>query len=142
MGYYQVGYDRTQSSQCNTFITLINSSEKSFLGGENETIFVYTLFFDDNEKYLGCHQHKLTPDDMVVLNVEEILHKFGEGPPYYGVFKSVALDSQQQKTNTLVGFQAKQYYNENELLASTETGLFAVLTKFDIEKVISVCKGN
>jgi len=79
---------------------------------------------------------------MVVLNVEEILHKFGEVPPYYGVFKSVALDSQQQKTNTLVGFQAKQYYNENELLASTETGLFAVLTKFDIEKVISVCKGN
>ena len=53
MGYYQVGYDRTQSSQCNTFITLINSSEKSFLGGENETIFVYTLFFDDNEKYLS-----------------------------------------------------------------------------------------
>ncbi len=140
MGFYEIGYDEMGLINCNTFITLVNSSEQEKLGGNNETIMVYTFFFDDNEEFLGCHREKLTPDDMATLNVQQILQMPLPVKSRSGVFKSIAVDSSNQVISTLVGFQTKKYFKEKELISVSESGLFATTSKVVPKSFMGLCK--
>jgi len=140
MGFYEIGYDEMKLINCNTFITLVNSNEKDILGGVNETIIVYTFFFDDNEEFLKCHIEKLTPDDMVTLNVQKILEMPVPVKKTTGVFKSVAVDSGYKLNPYLIGFQTKKYFKERELISVSETGLFATTSQVESKVFMDLCK--
>jgi hypothetical protein len=133
MGYYQL--EHKNETQSNTYITLINSSEQEFIGGDEKTIYVYTLFFDDNEKYLKkCHVDTLSADDMVTINVGDFLKDSTTAPPQSGVFKSIAVDNNKNIATSLIGYQTKEYIVKGSTSFS-ETKLFVTNEKVDIKRI-------
>jgi hypothetical protein len=142
MGFYEIGNDDTGVFNTLSFITLINSSELQELGGDGQTIQVYVFFFDDNEKLIKCHRDELSPDDMIVLDVQKILDFPSPVALQAGVFKCIAVDSENNLISTLVGFQTKQYFKEKEVIAVSESGLFATTSKVTPGNFMKMCDVN
>jgi hypothetical protein len=86
------------------------------------TLRLFVAFFDDNEKLLHCHPDKLSPNDLVEINVREV----GVGAPL-GVVKVFTLASNEDRPQ--IGVVGNQRLNIGRQPA-TETGLHPIQSRF------------
>ena len=96
---------------------------------------VIVAFFDDNEKPLKCIKDKLSPNDLLEIDV----HKF-DLPAKFGVVKVVSLNEKEDKPEIgIVGYQ-RNFFKE---IGATETALHPIPSEIltdDLKYIWKVCR--
>ena len=113
--------------EAKTVLHIINPTAKN--------LSVMIAFFDDNEKSLKCIHDKLSPNDLLEIDVRKY-----EIPSKFGVVKVVSLNEKEDTPETgLVGYQ-RHFFTK---MGVTETILQSIPTeilKDDLKYIWKICK--